>query len=64
MDLDNNKFLGQKYNVTSIPTFLFIYKGKIVKTMAGANESGIISNISWMIGTYKIENPEIDSVPK
>ena len=64
MDLDKNKFLGQKYSVTSIPTFLFIYKGKIVKTMAGADEGGIISNISWMVNTYKIENPQDDSGPK
>jgi len=28
MDLDKNEFLGSTMGVSSIPTFLFIHKGK------------------------------------
>lgn len=31
MDLDKNSFLGSQMGINSIPTFLFVNKGKIKK---------------------------------
>lgn len=54
MDLDKNKFLGSSLGVQSIPTFLFVHKGQVVKKMSGADKNGLTNNIRWMISTYNL----------
>lgn len=54
MDLDKNKFLGTNLGVSSIPTFLFIHKGQVVKKMSGADQNGLVSNIKWLVSTYSL----------
>lgn len=56
MDLDKNDFLGTQMGINSIPTFLYIYKGQVVKKQGGANSNAILQNISWMMSTYNL-NP-------
>jgi desumoylating isopeptidase 1 len=57
MDLDKNRFLGTNMGVQSIPTFLFIHKGQLVKKQTGADKNGLTANIKWMISTYKLQRP-------
>ena len=57
MDLDKNRFLGSSMGVQSIPTFLFVYKGQVVKKMSGADKNGLVSNIRWMVSTYNLVSP-------
>lgn len=54
MDLEKNRFLGTNLGIQSIPTFLFIHKGQVVKKMSGADQSGLVSNIKWLISTYNL----------
>lgn len=54
MDLDKNKFLGTSLGVQSIPTFLFIHKGQVVKKMSGADKNALTTNINWLITTYNL----------
>ena len=56
MDLDKNNFLGSQMGINSIPTFLYVYKGQVVKKQGGANSNAILQNISWMMTTYNL-NP-------
>ena len=35
-----------KYRVTSMPTFLFIYQGKVLETLKGANPQGLETSIN------------------
>lgn len=55
MDLDKNRFLSTSMGVQSIPTFLFIHKGQLVKKQTGADKNGLTANIKWMISTYKLQ---------
>jgi thiol-disulfide isomerase/thioredoxin len=57
MDLDKNRFLGSSMGVQSIPTFLFIYKGQVVKKMTGADKNGLVNNVRWLISTYNLVTP-------
>lgn len=54
MDLEKNKFLGTNLGVSSIPTFLFIHNGQVVKKMSGADQNGLVSNIKWLVSTYSL----------
>jgi hypothetical protein len=54
MDLDKNRFLGSSLGVQSIPTFLFIHKGQVVKKMSGADKNSLINNIQWMVTSYNL----------
>lgn len=54
MDLDKNKFLGTNLGIQSIPTFLFIHKGQVVKKMPGADKNGLVNNIKWLVSTYNL----------
>jgi hypothetical protein len=54
MNLDNNKFLGSTLGIQSIPTFLFVHKGSVVKKQSGADKSALTTNIKWMIDTYNL----------
>ena len=54
MDLDKNRFLSSNLGIQSIPTFLFIHKGQVVKKMAGADKNGLVTNIKWLISTYNL----------
>jgi hypothetical protein len=49
--------------IQSIPTFLYVYKGQVVKKQSGANSNAILQNISWMLNTYKL-NPQPDQQKK
>lgn len=57
MDLDKNRFLGSSLGVQSIPTFLFLYKGQVVKKMTGADKNGLVTNVRWLISTYNLVAP-------
>lgn len=54
MDLDKNKFLGSSLGIQSIPTFLFVYKGNVVKKQSGADKNALTTNINWLISTYNL----------
>ena len=54
MDLDKNKFLGTNLGVQSIPTFLFLHKGQVVKKMSGADKDALTTNIRWLVSTYNL----------
>jgi hypothetical protein len=54
MDLDKNRFLGTQMGIQSIPTFLYVYKGQVVKKQSGANSNAILQNIAWMKSTYNL----------
>ena len=54
MDLDKNKFLGTNLGIQSIPTFLFIHKGQVVKKMNGADKNGLVTNIKWLVSSYNL----------
>lgn len=54
MDLDKNKFLGTNLGIQSIPTFLFIHKGQVVKKMAGADQNALTTNIKWLVSSYNL----------
>ena len=45
VDVDKNRDLSSKYEVSSMPTFLFIQNGKVLHKMAGANIDAIKSKI-------------------
>lgn len=67
MDLDKNKFLGTSLGIQSIPTFLFIHKGQVVKKMAGADQNGLLTNIKWLISSYNLAAPQpakVEVVPQ
>jgi len=38
--------------INSIPTFLFINKGTVVKKMNGAEKNGLVNNVEWLNKTY------------
>lgn len=63
MDLDKNRFLSTNMGVQSIPTFLFIHKGQLVKKQSGADKNGLTANIKWMISTYKLQGGAPANVP-
>lgn len=46
VDVDENQALSEKFNISSLPTFVFIKDGKIVHTLEGANETGFISYLT------------------
>ena len=48
VDVDQNRDLSGKYEVSSMPTFLFMKNGKVLDKMAGAN----IDSIKQKIGSY------------
>ena len=48
VDVDHNRDLSGKYEVSSMPTFLFMKNGKVLDKMAGAN----IVSIKQKIGSY------------
>ena len=52
-DLDKNAFLKTTYGITSIPTFLYFHKGKLVKLQKGANQQSLSENVNWLRRTYK-----------
>lgn len=54
MDLDQHKFLSTQLGVKSIPTFLYYHKRQQVKMQSGADSNAIISNLNWMVSTYKL----------
>lgn len=54
MDLDKNKFLSSTMGISSIPTFLFLHKGQVVKKMSGADKNQLMNNIRWMVSTYNL----------
>lgn len=45
IDVDDNPELSQRYNITAVPTFIFLDKdGKIVNTITGAVEQAVLEN--------------------
>lgn len=45
IDVDENPELSRQYNVTAVPTFVFLDKeGKIVNVMTGAMEQSVLEN--------------------
>ncbi len=54
MDLEKNTFLGNQLGIKSIPTFLFIHNGQVVKKMTGADKNGLTANVRWLISTYNL----------
>lgn len=64
MDLDKNRFLGTNLGVQSIPTFLFIHKGQVVKKMSGADKTGLTTNIKWLISTYNLGAGTANATPQ
>lgn len=54
MDLEKNSFLGSNLGISSIPTFLFIHKGQVVKKQSGADQNALTANIKWLISTYNL----------
>lgn len=54
MNLDHNKFLGSSLGIQSIPTFLFIHKGSVVKKQSGADKNALTNNIKWLISSYNL----------
>ena len=64
MDLDKNSFLGSQMGIQSIPTFLFVYKGQVVKKQSGANQNTIIQNIEWMKSTYNLSTAPVEAPKK
>ena len=49
MDVDQAKSLSQKYQVSSMPTFLFLKNGKQLDKLAGANIDAIKHNLGSVI---------------
>lgn len=71
MDLDKNRFLGSSLGIQSIPTFLFIHKGQVVKKMSGADKNALLTNIKWLVSTYNLGSgtqgapaPQVQQQPK
>lgn len=60
MDLDKNSFLGSQMGINSIPTFLYVYKGQVVKKQGGANSSAINQNVAWMKSTYNLTSAPVE----
>ena len=56
MDLDKNRFLATNLGIQSIPTFLFIHNGQVVKKMSGADQATLTTNIKWMVNTYQLSS--------
>ncbi|XP_065052065.1 peptide-N(4)-(N-acetyl-beta-glucosaminyl)asparagine amidase-like [Rhopilema esculentum] len=46
IDVDDCQETTLKYRVTSMPTFLFIYQGKVLETLKGANPEGLETSIN------------------
>lgn len=55
MNLDSNRFLGSSLGIQSIPTFLFIHNGNVVKKQSGADKNALTNNIRWLISTYNLK---------
>lgn len=45
VDVDQNKEISSKYNVRSMPTFLFIKNSKVLTTTVGGDMGAVESNI-------------------
>lgn len=43
--------------IQSIPTFLYVYNGQVVKKQSGANQNAIVQNVAWMMSTYNLNTP-------
>ncbi len=43
VDVDENELLSQKYDISSLPTFVFVKDNKILFRLEGARESDFIS---------------------
>ena len=45
IDLDSQRELASKYNITSVPTFVFLETGKEVDRIQGANPQALITKL-------------------
>jgi thioredoxin 1 len=53
IDIDDNPNIAKKYQVKSVPTFLFFYKGTAVKKISGANPKALIAEVENLYNREK-----------
>ncbi|RKF82129.1 Thioredoxin [Golovinomyces cichoracearum] len=55
IDVDNHQDIAQRYSVRSMPTFMIFSSGSVIKTISGADKSGLRSAIESAVqlaGTF------------
>ncbi|KAI5475576.1 Thioredoxin h [Pseudohyphozyma bogoriensis] len=60
VDVDKQKAIATKYQISAMPTFIAIKAGNVVDTMKGADPQGL----TRMVGTHAGPNPPVAPLPE
>ncbi|CDZ98446.1 thioredoxin h [Phaffia rhodozyma] len=60
VDVDQQRAIASKYQVSSMPTFLAIKSGKVVETIKGADPAGL----TRLVKTHSGPNPPVAPLPQ